>query len=419
MKTSKRTVLGVIFLVTFSIFSSTAGDLTSKKNSQSQYPNYVVIGAFSIHKNAINFTNTAVKNKYPAKYEKNFNRNLFYVYVMITDNHEEAIAEALRLRSESPYFDSWVYNGVLGKEGKDITGTDINPVTAQQINNVESNEENTRSINSEASPTQQIIPEETDTTSTKIEEPIKTTPKVDEPDDEIEGKKFYFKLFRADNAEPVEGDVNVIDALRARKMGSYEGNKSVKVSSPNNKDGSMSVVCQVFGYRKVQHDFNYDNPQGDEIQTDEEKGVVVPFELIRLQKGDHAIMYNVFFFKDASIMRPESRYEVGSLLDMLKENPKYKIKIHGHTNGNHAGKIISMAEGSENFFALNNTVEGSGSAKKLSGERAEIIKAYLLSNGIEENRMQIKAWGGKRALYDKHSAQAQANVRVEIEILDN
>ena len=31
-------------------------------------------------------------------------------------------------------------------------------------------------------------------------------------------------------------------------------------------------------------------------------------------------MYNVFFFKDAAVMRPESRYEITSLLEMLKEN---------------------------------------------------------------------------------------------------
>lgn len=118
-------------------------------------------------------------------------------------------------------------------------------------------------------------------------------------------------------------------------------------------------------------------------------------------------------------MRPESRFEVTSLLDMLKENPKYKIKIHGHANGGAHGKIISMGKTSTSFFALNDTKEGFGSAKELSEERASIIRDYLLTNGIEANRMQVKAWGGKRPIHDKHSARAQENVRVEIEILEN
>jgi outer membrane protein OmpA-like peptidoglycan-associated protein len=144
---------------------------------------------------------------------------------------------------------------------------------------------------------------------------------------------------------------------------------------------------------------------------------VLPFELVRLQKGDIAVMYNVFFYKDAAVMRPESRFEVDNLLQMLKENSQYKIRIHGHTNGNSHGKIITMGE-TRNFFSLTGSSEGFGSAKKLSFERAAAIKAYLVENGIADNRMEIKAWGGKRPIHDKNAARAQENVRVEVEILE-
>jgi outer membrane protein OmpA-like peptidoglycan-associated protein len=373
-----------------------------------------VIGAFAVHKNAINFTAQAVRNRYGAKYEKNFNRDLYYVYVLITDSHEDAIKEALRLRAESPYQDAWVYYGLLGKKGKDVKGTDINPVTDQQIKNVESKEQSTDSISE--TPTPQI----TETVAAKSEEAPTVEPAIEEePDDGIVGKKFFFRIFRGDNTEQVEGDVNVIDAEKARKIGTYSGNKKVKITKPPGKSGNISLVCEIFGYRKIQRDINYNTPMGENIQLNADSSTVVPFELVRLQKGDHAIMFHVYFFNDAAIMRPESRYEVGSLLDMLKENPKYRIKIHGHTNGNHHGKIISLADGNTNFFALNNTKDDVGSAKQLSGQRAQLIKSYLVDAGIDPSRMEVKAWGGKKALYDKHSQQAQANVRVEIEILDN
>jgi outer membrane protein OmpA-like peptidoglycan-associated protein len=216
----------------------------------------------------------------------------------------------------------------------------------------------------------------------------------------------------------LEGNVDVIDVERSRKLGTYEGNKAVQVSSPGTSSGNISLLCEVFGYRKAQKNVSFNDPQEETITFEDDK-YVVPFELVRLQKGDIAVMYNVYFFKDAAVMRPESRWEVNSLLDMLKENPNYKIRIHGHTNGNASGKIISKDEKSDNFFSLTDTKDGFGSAKKLSEVRAEIIRDYLVSNGIDASRMQIKAWGGKRPLVDKLHTQAQNNVRVEIEILEN
>jgi outer membrane protein OmpA-like peptidoglycan-associated protein len=48
-----------------------------------------------------------------------------------------------------------------------------------------------------------------------------------------------------------------------------------------------------------------------------------------------------------------------------------------------------------------------------------VIQNYLINQGIEATRMQIKAWGGKRPIYDEDHTLAKANVRVEIEILED
>jgi outer membrane protein OmpA-like peptidoglycan-associated protein len=420
MRTSLFFALGVIFSTLFMGTAVSAPVCNDKEIISLEPTNYVVIGAFSIQKNAVNFTATAKKNQYDAKFEMNYNRKLYYVYVMITNDKDAAIAEALRLRVESPYYDTWVYSGLLGKEGINTVGTDINPVTSKKIEQVEASKTETQTQPTNVpsiTPTEQPVQPEV-----KPEPEQKQEPQVEEQkeeSEEITGKKFFFKVFRADNQEPVTGDINVIDVAKTRKMGSFASNKTVGISKPPSKEGNISLVCEIFGYRKVQYDINYNAPEGYGIENSEENGTVVPFELTRLQKGDHAIMYNVYFFNDAAVMRPESRYEVSSLLDMLKENTKYKIKIHGHTNGNHAGKIISLAEGSDNFFSLSKTVDGYGSAKKLSQARADLIKSYLVANGIEESRMEVKAWGGKKSIYDKHHPLAQSNVRVEIEILEN
>lgn len=371
---------------------------------------YVVIGAFAIKRNAVRFTSKAAGNSLQAKFEMNPDRQLYYVYVLTTDDRNEAIDLAMRLRSDSPYNDTWVFKGLLGEtQSAGIRGVDINPTTQDRVEKVVSQDVLASSTETTAN-NQHVIVEEVTSTD---------QPSVVSTSEDLSGKSFLFKVFRADTKEVVEGDINVIDSERSKKVGSYAANRQIRITNPNNKSGNLSLITEVFGYRKIQREINYNNPEAVDIATDQDNNVVIPFELVRLQKGDIAVMYNVYFFKDAAIMRPESRWEVNSLLEMLKENPKYKIKIHGHTNGNAPGRIISMSGKSDNFFALSETREGFGSAKKLSQERAEVIRAYLVANGVDTKRMQVKAWGGKRPVVDKLHTQAENNVRVEIEILEH
>ncbi len=443
MKTQKFFALVGIFSA-FIVFQPTVA-ARQEHQSFTETPNFVVIGAFAIPNNAKRFTEQANKKNLHAQFMINPNRNLYYVYVLSTVDRAEAIDEALRLRKQPEFSDTWVYNGMLGSmmsgsaQQMITRGVDINPVTEQKIEHVQENDPTHSASTSKQQDESSLVSTGTTTalpqTTTTEPSQLNTTSIADqstsssttesktdqssELDHGVEGANFFFKIFRSVDNEKVEGDVDVIDIDRTRKMGTYKGNMGVKVSDPASKSDSVSLVCEVFGYRKVQRDVNYTTPEGEGIEKSENGAVVIPFELVRLQKGDIAVMYNVYFFKDASIMRPESRFEVTSLLDMLKENPKYKIKIHGHANGGAHGKIISMGKGSTSFFSLTDTKEGFGSAKELSEERASIIRDYLLSNGIDANRMQVKAWGGKRPIHDKHSARAQENVRVEIEILEN
>jgi len=363
--------------------------------------NYVVIGAFAIQNNAIHHVANARKLNFNPISEINPNRNLLYVYVLKTNDLKMAFDEASKIRKTTPYFDTWVYSGFLGANAPH-QGSDVNPATKQAIAKIDAKD------------------------TPAVEEPLKakdtvtqatTTPPQNAVTPDTGEKNFWFKIITAEGQNEVEGDVDVIDSEKTKKVGNYKGNQLVTLR-PVNKSGNLSLVCAVFGYRKVLKDLNFDRPEDTPGTVIEKDQITIPFELVRLQKGDVAVMYDVFFYKDAAIMRPESRPEVESLTKMMKENLKYKIRINGHTNGNAHGKVISMGQ-SKNFFSLSDTKEGFGSAKKLSKERAELIRDFLVTQGIETNRMEIKAWGGTRPVYDKMSPQAQANVRVEIEILED
>ena len=378
------------FLALTMLLSSTAYPQTDTTNNFNE-PYYVVIGVFSIQKNAVRFTRQAPKHNVSARYAMNHNRNFYYVYVLETADRARAIDEALSLRArpDSLFSDAWVYRGSFekSKTGEIVPGKDINPMEGR-----------------------------IGTSETIVQNQID---KQKNPEPKEETKPFIFRITRQDDStHVVAGDVLVVDVDLAKKIGTYEGNQTVNVPKPKGKSGQITMTSIIFGYRRVQHTLNYLDPAGDSVEI-RDSTIIVPFELKRLQKGDVAVMYDVYFFKDAAIMRPESRFEVGMLLEMMKENANYKIKIHGHTNGGAAGKIISMKEGSESYFSVTDTKEGFGSAKKLSKARAQVLKTYLVNNGIDEKKLLIKAWGGKKPLYDKFSPQASSNVRVEIEILQN
>ncbi len=419
-------LLGFLFL-SMSAFA-TDGQLNAENS------NYVVIGAFASQENAQHFVQIAKKQSFDAQFEMNPNRQLFYVYVLHTGNKQLAIEEAIKLRQKTAFWDTWVFSGLLGKEDASNKGSDYHPETGEKLsritaddNQLVASEKVTPAKEAEVTPAKEIS---TVTTTTTVPTPS-TTPETTLPaaadstvastfakseEAEGDGSHFVFKIFRTSNQKAVDGEVDIIDPEKKKKMASYRGNKDVVVR-PINKTGEVSLECEVFGFRKITKTVNLKTPQPVDGVTVENEQAIVPFELTRLKKGDYAIMYNVYFFKDAAIMKPESRYELNSLRDMLKENPKYKIKIHGHTNGNAPGKIIEPGE-SKDLFSLSGTKESFGTAKTLSEERAITIYDFLIAEGIDANRMLVKGWGGKKPIFDKEHTLAHTNVRVEIEIIE-
>ena len=269
--------------------------------------NYVVVvGTFSVLKNANKFTRQIKKKKLNPQVEADKTNNLYHVYVLETDSHDTAIAEAKRLQKSSPFKDAWVFN----------RGLIVEPVIATVIEEKPKEEE------------KKII----------IEEP------------------------------PKEVKAAPVDSAKLRE---------------------------------------------EKIKSEVEKKVMLT------KKGDMEKLDFIFFYRDASVLRPESRFAVDKLVRLMREKPKTEIRIHGHTNGKESGKIIKRASDKADFFSLTNTVEDYGSAKELSELRANTIRDYLIANGIDKKRMSVKAWGGKKPLVNEDSDKAETNVRVEIEVVQS
>jgi outer membrane protein OmpA-like peptidoglycan-associated protein len=372
--------------------------------------NYVVIGAFNVYTNAVHFAESAKKQNVEVEYAFSENKKLYYVYTAVTKDHKIAIDQAKKLQAQAQYPDAWVY----GKPSEAaLVAVDINPGT---------NKETTITPVDRPVVDKPVVVAETPKVVVPItfsSAPVPPPSEKAKQNDET-GKWYYFKVYSSVTGDSVNGGIDLINVETNKKSASYKTNTSVFVK-PTNKSGEVLFACEILGYRPIRKNVNYDNPlvSTEVTQIKEENDqFVLPFELVRLKKGDIVVMYDLFFYKDAAIIRPESRSEVGLLVDMMKENLKYKIRLHGHTNGGGSGKII-MVGADKNFFSLSGSKDGFGSAMKLSQERADIVKEYLLAQGISEDRIETKAWAGKKPLYDVEHALAQSNVRVEVEILED
>lgn len=382
--------------------------------------NYVVIGAFSFQKNAERYTSFAREKELQAAYEINPNRNLFYVYVYVSSEKNDANRELYRIRSlHSEFRDAWVYEGQLGEQsgnGSSQSGISEHGSSASVVEthvNTEEADVQISEVTSEMS-TPEIREENNASGMEGIEADV---PKLNKQ----EGiHHFYFNLLNSKKLKEVKGRVKVIDPERAKQLMVAKSHEIIEVSEPNNGTNRIKVASDIFGFKEVQYTIDLDNPVNDTTRAYMDTigdSIIVNFELERYKKGDVLVMYNVYFYRDAAIMKNESIYELNSLLDMLQENEKYKVRIHGHTNGNSHGKVIHLDPEDKNFFSLKaNHLETNGSAKKLSLYRAYTIQHWLMDQGIAEGRMEIKGWGGRKMIYDKHDSQADKNVRVEIEI---
>jgi outer membrane protein OmpA-like peptidoglycan-associated protein len=104
------------------------------------------------------------------------------------------------------------------------------------------------------------------------------------------------------------------------------------------------------------------------------------------------ITQQIHFEFDKDKIRPESFAILDAVVDVLKQNPKIKLEIQGHTD-NKGSAIYN---------------------EKLSDRRAASVKKYVIAHGIDASRLTSKGYGMKRPLVPNTSDQNRAlNRRVQ------
>lgn len=127
---------------------------------------------------------------------------------------------------------------------------------------------------------------------------------------------------------------------------------------------------------------DYKDDQKQVTTTDEnEKVNVADLSLIPLIIDNQIVINPIFFDFDKSNIRTDAQFELENIVDVMREHPTMVIKIESHTDSR-GGERYNM---------------------RLSDRRAKSTREYLISRGIEANRIESAIGFGESQLLNKCS----------------
>ena len=119
-------------------------------------------------------------------------------------------------------------------------------------------------------------------------------------------------------------------------------------------------------------------------------------DITLIPSGETMRLNNLIFPQGKASIDPKSFDELDEVAQMMKENSRMVIQLEGHTD-NQGNSKANM---------------------KLSEDRVEAVKKYLVSKGIAKDRIKTKAFGGSQPLSNEMTQAARAfNRRVEMRVL--
>jgi OOP family OmpA-OmpF porin len=112
-----------------------------------------------------------------------------------------------------------------------------------------------------------------------------------------------------------------------------------------------------------------------------------------LAESGKIALYGIYFDTAKSIIKPESKPTIDEIVKLLKQNPKLKLFVVGHTDSD--GSVESNM--------------------KLSSDRAAAVVASLIENGIQATRLKSAGVGPYCPVETNRSGEGKAkNRRVEL-----
>jgi outer membrane protein OmpA-like peptidoglycan-associated protein/tetratricopeptide (TPR) repeat protein len=129
-----------------------------------------------------------------------------------------------------------------------------------------------------------------------------------------------------------------------------------------------------------------------------QNGVDMDFKLTKIEPKKEITLDNIYYDFDKSTLRLESKKELNKLASMLIETPNVSVQINSHTD----------ARGKASYN------------QKLSDARAKSVVNYLISKGINVNRLISKGYGEQQLLIKNATTdkEHQANRRTTFSVVN-
>jgi OOP family OmpA-OmpF porin len=139
------------------------------------------------------------------------------------------------------------------------------------------------------------------------------------------------------------------------------------------------------GYLFQSLNFNYSDV------TDFEP-LVINIELDPALKGSVSVLKNIFFDVDKFDLKEKSITELEKIIQFLTENPQIRVEISGHTDN----------------------TGNSAYNQQLSEKRSNAVYSYLISKGINPERLSSKGFGSSKQISSNETEEGrQQNRRIE------
>ncbi|CAN5521794.1 hypothetical protein BH09BAC4_BH09BAC4_07770 [soil metagenome] len=118
--------------------------------------------------------------------------------------------------------------------------------------------------------------------------------------------------------------------------------------------------------------------------------------LVKIESGQKITMREVLFQQSQFALQPSANEELDRVVGMLEKYPSMDLLVEGHTD--------NQGDWEPNM--------------KLAQDRVRVVKDYLIGKGIDEKRIQTKAWGPSKPVASNETEEKRKlNRRVEFTIL--
>lgn len=202
------------------------------------------------------------------------------------------------------------------------------------------------------------------------------------------------KILSAATKEPVTARITYQSLPYGNRVGTLNNNN---YSFPMFDNEKYAIIVEAQGFATAKFML-------DPAEANGERRVLKDIELAagstapKHPVGHVMRLNNLIFQVSKSKISEDSYEELDLLYNMMKENPNMVIQLEGHTDYQGYPK--------DNM--------------KLSQDRVDAVKEYLVGKRIAKNRIKTKAFGGTQPLSRDDTPEAhRLNRRVEVRILSN